>query len=61
MHANLDLAQTLTGFVKLLVYLRYNALDVEAQVAVVQYLAVIPYLVETVLRRNFRLNQGHQR
>jgi hypothetical protein len=28
---------------------------------VVQYLAVIPYLVETVLRRNFRLNQGHQR
>jgi len=61
MHANLDLAQTKTGFVKLLVYLRYNALDVEAQVAVVQYLAVIPYLVETVLRRNFRLNQGHQR
>jgi hypothetical protein len=28
---------------------------------VVQYLAVIPYLVETVFRRNSRLNQGHQR
>ena len=32
--------------------------DVEAQVVAVQYQAVIPYLVETVVRRIIRLNQG---
>jgi CspA family cold shock protein len=43
----LDSHQTIDVFVNTPELLKYNSRDVEAQVAVVQYQAVIPYLVET--------------
>lgn len=43
----MDSHQTIDVFVNTPELLKYNSRDVEAQVAVVQYQAVIPYLVET--------------
>lgn len=57
----LEAAQIICDSVSIVVLLKYNRLDVEIQVAVVQYQAVIPYLVETVSRRMLRLNQGFPR
>ena len=55
---SLEVAQIICDSVSIPALLKYNPPDVEIQVAVVQYQAVIPYLVETVSRRMFRLNQG---
>lgn len=55
---SLEMAQIICDSVSIFWLLKYNRSDVEIQVAVVQYQAVIPYLVETVSRRMFRLNQG---
>ncbi len=55
---SLEVGQIICDSVSIAGLLKYNHSDVEIQVAVVQYQAVIPYLVETVSRRTFRLNQG---
>lgn len=54
----LELSQNYSEIFRPKILLKYNYLDVEAQVVAVQYQAVIPYLVETVVRRVIRLNQG---
>jgi hypothetical protein len=51
-----DLGQILFGSGGCGQLLKYNGRYVEIRVAVVQYQSVIPYLVETLLRRIFRLN-----
>jgi hypothetical protein len=56
--AYLEIAQIICDYLSITGLLKYNPADVEIQVAVVQYQAVIPYLVETVSRRTIRLNQG---
>ena len=56
----MEAAQKIGEIISCTNLLKYNAQDVEAQVVAVQYQAVIPYLVETVVRRILRLNQGLQ-
>ena len=53
-----ELSQKIDEIFSTQILLKYNSRDVEAQVVAVQYQAVIPYLVETVVRRSVRLNQG---
>ncbi len=54
----MELSQKIDEIFSTQILLKYNSRDVEAQVVAVQYQAVIPYLVETVVRRILRLNQG---
>ena len=50
-----DLRQILSGLTGCGQLLKYNRAHVEIRVAVVQYQSVIPYLVETIFWRTFRL------
>ena len=49
--AVLEVSQKNHEIFSMKILLKYNSHDVEAQVVAVQYQAVIPYLVETVVRR----------
>lgn len=50
-----DLRQILSGLAGCGQLLKYNQAHVEIRVVVVQYQSVIPYLVETIFWRIFRL------